>query len=86
LHADKKRERGYHIAAPAFVGMIGYMLLVVLKDRGPSVMFVAAIITTTGVFAHIPAMLSWFTNNIGGHTKRGVASAFIISIGVSLSA
>ncbi|SAM04889.1 hypothetical protein [Absidia glauca] len=81
LHADKKRERGYHIAAPAFVGMIGYMLLVVLKDRGPSVMFVAAIITTTGVFAHIPAMLSWFTNNIGGHTKRGVASAFIISIG-----
>ncbi|ORZ24253.1 major facilitator superfamily domain-containing protein [Absidia repens] len=81
LHADKKRERGFHIAAPAFVGMIGYLLLVVLKDRGAVAMFIAAIITTTGVFAHIPAMLSWFTNNIGGHTKRGVASAFIISIG-----
>ncbi|CAO3594270.1 unnamed protein product [Absidia cylindrospora] len=81
LHADKKRERGYHIAAPAFVGMIGYLLLVVLKDKGAVAMFIAAIITTTGVFAHIPAMLSWFTNNIGGHTKRGVASAFIISIG-----
>lgn len=26
-------------------------------------------------------MLSWFTNNIGGHTKRGVATAIIISIG-----
>ncbi|CAO3589591.1 unnamed protein product [Absidia cylindrospora] len=81
LHADKKRERGLHIAAPAFVGMIGYLLLVVLKDRGPVAMYIGAIITTTGVFSHIPAMLSWFTNNIGGHTKRGVASAFIISIG-----
>jgi hypothetical protein len=44
-------------------------------------MYVASIITTTGVFSHIPAMLSWFTNNIGGHTKRGVATAIIISIG-----
>ncbi|KAI8086542.1 major facilitator superfamily domain-containing protein [Halteromyces radiatus] len=81
LHADKKRERGLHIAVPAFVGMIGYLLLVVLKDRGPVAMYIAAVITTTGVFSHIPSMLSWFTNNIGGHTKRGVASAFIISIG-----
>ncbi|KAF7723576.1 hypothetical protein EC973_001817 [Apophysomyces ossiformis] len=81
MHADKYCERGLHIAIPGFVGMIGYMLLVLLKDRGPVAMYIAAIITTTGVFAHIPAMLSWFTNNIGGHTKRGVATAFIISIG-----
>ncbi|KAG0174546.1 hypothetical protein DFQ28_005881 [Apophysomyces sp. BC1034] len=81
MHADKHCERGLHIAVPGFVGMIGYMLLVVLKDRGPVALYISAIITTTGVFAHIPAMLSWFTNNIGGHTKRGVATAFIISIG-----
>ncbi|CAO3643363.1 unnamed protein product [Cunninghamella echinulata] len=81
LHADKKRERGLHIAIPAFIGAIGYLLLVVLRHKGPVAMYIAACITTTGVFSHIPAMLSWFTNNIGGHTKRGVASAFIISIG-----
>ncbi|KAK9764896.1 hypothetical protein K7432_007216 [Basidiobolus ranarum] len=81
FHADRKRERGLHIAVWMFVGMIGYLLLIVLKNRGSAALYVAAIITTTGVFANIPSMLSWFTNNIGGHTKRGVASALIISFG-----
>jgi hypothetical protein len=81
IHADKRRDRGWHIFFPVLVGAIGYLLLIVLKTKGSAAMYVAACITTTGVFAHIPAMLSWFTNNIGGHTKRGVATAFIISIG-----
>lgn len=81
LHADKKSERCLHIAVPAFVGMIGYLLLVVLKDRGSVAMYIAAIITTTGVFANIPSMLA-LTSLHGGHTKRGVATAFIVSIGV----
>ncbi|KAI9008886.1 major facilitator superfamily domain-containing protein [Phycomyces nitens] len=81
MHADRKRERGLHLAIPAFVGFIGYILLIVLKHKGSVAMYIAAIITTTGVFSHIPAMLSWFTNNIGGHTKRGTAVAIIISLG-----
>jgi predicted MFS family arabinose efflux permease len=81
MHADKKRERGFHIAIPAAVGAIGYLLLFLLRNKGPVAMYIAACITVTGVFSHIPAMLSWFGNNIGGHTKRGVASAIIISIG-----
>jgi predicted MFS family arabinose efflux permease len=81
MHADKQRERGLHIIFPVLVGAIGYLLLILLKNKGPAAMYVASIITTTGVFSHIPAMLSWFTNNIGGHTKRGVATAIIISIG-----
>ncbi|CAO3665000.1 unnamed protein product [Umbelopsis vinacea] len=81
IHADRQRERGLHIIFPVLVGAIGYLLLILLKNKGPAAMYVASIITTTGVFSHIPAMLSWFTNNIGGHTKRGVATAIIISIG-----
>lgn len=81
MHADKKGERGLHIAVPAAVGAIGYGLLFGLRHHGAVAMYVAACITVTGVFSHIPAMLSWFGNNIGGHTKRGVASAIIISIG-----
>ncbi|KAI8582476.1 hypothetical protein K450DRAFT_227361 [Umbelopsis ramanniana AG] len=81
IHADKRRDRGWHIFFPVAVGALGYLLLIVLKSKGSAAMYVAACITTTGVFSHIPAMLSWFTNNIGGHTKRGVATAFIISIG-----
>ncbi|KAI8074191.1 major facilitator superfamily domain-containing protein [Gongronella butleri] len=81
MHSDRVRERGLHIAAPGFVGMIGYVLLIVLGDRSAGVRYVAACITATGVFAHIPSMLSWFANTLGGHTKRGVATAFIVMIG-----
>ncbi|KAI8334654.1 major facilitator superfamily domain-containing protein [Chlamydoabsidia padenii] len=81
LHADKKRERGFHIAIPTFIGAIGYLLLILLRDRGATTLFIASIITTTGVFAHMPVVVSWYTGNLGGHTKRGVAIAFIISLG-----
>lgn len=81
MHADRKGERGLHIAVPGFFGMIGYILLIVLKDSGPVAMYIAACITTVGVFAQIPAMLSWFSNNIGGHTKRSVATAICVMIG-----
>ncbi|KAI7902835.1 major facilitator superfamily domain-containing protein [Cokeromyces recurvatus] len=81
IHADKHGERGWHIAIPAAVGAIGYGLLYGLRHHGAVAMYIAACITVTGVFSHIPAMLSWFGNNIGGHTKRGVASAIIISLG-----
>lgn len=81
IDADRRKERGLHVAIPGALGVLGYALLVGLKDHGPAARYVAACITVTGVFSHIPAMLSWFTSNIGGHTKRGAAVAFIISIG-----
>ncbi|KAI9276867.1 major facilitator superfamily domain-containing protein [Phascolomyces articulosus] len=81
MDADRRGERGYHIAIPSFVGCIGYILLIACKDRGPVALYIAACITVTGVFTHAPAMLSWFTNNIGGHTKRAVGCAIIISFG-----
>ncbi|ORX76528.1 MFS general substrate transporter, partial [Basidiobolus meristosporus CBS 931.73] len=81
LHADQKKERGFHIALWMFIGMIGYLLLIVLRHHGSTALYILAIITTTGVFANIPSMLLWFTNNIGGHTKRAVASALIIFFG-----
>ncbi|KAI9268042.1 major facilitator superfamily domain-containing protein [Phascolomyces articulosus] len=81
MDADRRGERGIHMAAPSFLGCIGYILLIACKDQGPAALYVSACITVTGVFAHGPPMLSWFTNNIGGHTKRAVGSAIIISLG-----
>ncbi|ORX62709.1 MFS general substrate transporter [Hesseltinella vesiculosa] len=81
IHSDRRTERGLHIAVPAFVGMIGYMLLIVLADKGATARYVAACITAIGVFAHIPAMLSWFANTFGGHTKKGVTTAICVMIG-----
>lgn len=69
------------MAVPAFVAMIGYILLIVLPPSNSQALYGATIIAVTGVFSNVPAMLCWFTNNIGGHTKRGVATAAIISFG-----
>lgn len=81
LHADRHKERGLHIAGPALLGAIGYILLITLKDKGSAALYVAACITTTGVFSCIPAMLSYFSSNLGGHTKRGVGIAINVMIG-----
>ncbi|ORX90016.1 MFS general substrate transporter [Basidiobolus meristosporus CBS 931.73] len=74
-----RRSVGSILPLWMFIGMIGYLLLIVLRHHGSTALYISAIITNTGVFANIPSMLSWFTNNIGGHTKRAVASALIIS-------
>ncbi|KAG0004143.1 hypothetical protein BGZ80_001673 [Entomortierella chlamydospora] len=79
--SDRFRERGYHYAMPTFLGCLGYILLIVTKHSHVVNRYVSLTVTAIGVFASVPAMLSWFTTNIGGHTKRGVATAAIISFG-----
>ncbi|KAF9359714.1 hypothetical protein BGX34_008201 [Mortierella sp. NVP85] len=79
--SDRFRERGLHYALPTFLGCLGYILLIITKDAPTISRYVSLTVTAIGVFSSVPAMLSWFTCNIGGHTKRGVATAAIISFG-----
>ncbi|KAF9945736.1 hypothetical protein BGZ65_010426, partial [Modicella reniformis] len=79
--SDHFRERGYHYAFPTFFGGLGYVFLIVTKDSPTVNRYISLTVTAIGVFSSVPAMLSWFTTNIGGHTKRGVATAAIISFG-----
>ncbi|KAI8994963.1 major facilitator superfamily domain-containing protein [Pilobolus umbonatus] len=81
MHADRQGERGFHVAFPAMIGAVGYIVLISVSHRGPVARYIATCVAVSGVFAHVPPMLSWITSNIGGHTKRGVATAFIISVG-----
>ncbi|ORY97594.1 major facilitator superfamily domain-containing protein [Syncephalastrum racemosum] len=79
--ADYFMERGVHLAGTSFLAMIGYILLITLKDSGNVALFIAAIITTMGAFSAAPPVASWFSNNFGGHTKKAIAIAIIISAG-----
>ncbi|GJJ75758.1 MFS transporter, ACS family, allantoate permease [Entomortierella parvispora] len=79
--SDRFRERGIHYAFPTVIGCLGYILLIVTKDSHVVNRYVSLTVAASGVFAAVPPMLSWFTTNIGGHTKRGVATAAIISFG-----
>ncbi|KAF9167630.1 hypothetical protein DFQ26_003786 [Actinomortierella ambigua] len=79
--SDRCRERGFHFAIPILLGCLGYVLLIVTRHSSITARYISLVITAVGIFSSVPPMLSWFTSNIGGHTKRGVATALIISFG-----
>ncbi|KAF9339435.1 hypothetical protein BGZ91_005895 [Linnemannia elongata] len=79
--SDRHRERGFHFAIPTATACIGYVLLIFTKDGSTLARYCCLTLAAIGNFAAVPPMVSWFTSNIGGHTKRGVATAAIISFG-----
>ncbi|CAF1336783.1 unnamed protein product, partial [Didymodactylos carnosus] len=81
LSSANTMERGLHTSFTAMISIIGFTLLLVLTKYGPQALYIATFIACIGVFTNLPPLLSWITNNIGGHTKRNVAIAFIVSVG-----
>lgn len=81
LNADRVFERGWHSAFASFIGVIGYLLLIVLKDKGIAGLYVGTILATIGAFAQLAPRAAWGSGCIGGHTKRAVGVAMISNIG-----
>lgn len=81
LNADRMFERGWHSAFASFIGVIGYLLLIVLKDKGIAGLYVGTILATIGAFAQLAPRAAWGSGCIGGHTKRAVGVAMISNIG-----
>ncbi|KAF9965477.1 hypothetical protein BGZ70_004784 [Mortierella alpina] len=79
--SDYHKERGLHFAIPTGTACLGYILLIWSRESSTAVRYVCLTITTIGNFSAVPPMVSWFTSNIGGHTKRGVATGAIIAFG-----
>ncbi|KAF9406240.1 hypothetical protein BGZ94_003189 [Podila epigama] len=81
ISSDRFRERGFHCAVPSVAACIGFILLIVTKDSAVGPRYASLTLTCCGVFSNAPAMFAWFSGNIGGHTKRAVATGIIVSIG-----
>ncbi|KAG2222937.1 hypothetical protein INT45_012915 [Circinella minor] len=79
--AGRHNERGAHMALQATIALVGYILLIVLRDHPSEHLYAGAVIATAGTFGMMPAFVSWFGNNFGGHTRRNVAIAAIASVG-----
>ncbi|KAF9110197.1 hypothetical protein BGX27_006663 [Mortierella sp. AM989] len=77
--SDRFQERGYHGSLAVGLAAIGYLLLVMTRESSTAARYISLIICTCGVYSFTPVFLSWPSSNIGGHTKRGVAIAAIIS-------
>lgn len=49
-------------------------------DQGKVTIYASTTITFCGILSAFPLLLSWLTNNVGGHTKRAMAVSFVIGI------
>jgi hypothetical protein len=73
-----RNEHGYHLAFCLTVGLLGFILMLTLVDQGKVAMYVTTIVGLCGTFSALSLILSWLTNNVGGHTKRAMAISFVI--------
>jgi cyanate permease len=79
--ASRRNEHSFHLAFCLSVALVGFILMITLFDRGNVAIYVSTCIACCGTFSAFPLLLSWLTNNVGGHTKRAMAVGFLISIG-----
>ncbi|KAF9993209.1 hypothetical protein BGZ65_011314, partial [Modicella reniformis] len=80
VSSDRFQERGYHAASTTTMGALGYALLIFTRENSVVVRYISLVICTCGVYSTVPLMLSWPSSNLGGHTKKGVAIAAIVSV------
>ena len=73
-------DHSYHIVFCLAVGLLGFILMFTLFGQGKMSVCVTLTITFCGILSAFPLLLSWLTNNVGGHTKRPVAISFMFGI------
>lgn len=78
---DRFKHRYSFIMAGCSVGIIGYAILLNLVRVPVGVRYMAAFFITTGGFMAQPVTIAWLSNQMGGHYKRAVGSAFQIGFG-----
>ncbi|KIJ37063.1 hypothetical protein M422DRAFT_50687 [Sphaerobolus stellatus SS14] len=77
LHSDRTRERGYHVMFSAAASCIGYIILAIWS-QGAS--YFALFLVIGGSFSLFSLVMGWATNVLSPMSKRGVGTAFIVSM------
>ncbi|KAI0672413.1 MFS general substrate transporter [Trametes maxima] len=84
-HSDRTRDRGYHIMFSTALSCVGYIVLAALAGRGTSSRMIggryfALFLVVGGNYSLFPLVMSWAANVFSPTSKRGVGTAFIVSI------
>ena len=84
-HSDRTRDRGYHIMLSTAISVIGYIVLASLATKGNASNFIggryfALFLVVGGLYSLFPLVMSWAANVFSPTSKRGVGTAFIVSI------
>lgn len=82
LVSDRYGKRGYVVGGNAFIGFIGYLMLVVVQDESKKATRYAAIfLASCGVFPALAINITWLLNNQGGDSKKGAGLAILATFG-----
>ncbi|CAF3389235.1 unnamed protein product [Rotaria socialis] len=79
--SSRRNEHAYHHVFFLCLGLLGFILMITLEERGKLVMYVSVCIACCGTFSALSILWSWLTNNVGGNTKRTVAVGMMSGIG-----
>ncbi|CAF1589990.1 unnamed protein product [Didymodactylos carnosus] len=79
--SSRQNEHSYNLAFCLLVALFGFILMLTLFNQGKVAVYASSIVACCGVLAAFPLLLSWLTNNVGGHTKRAMAISFVWGIG-----
>ncbi|KAF9564096.1 MFS general substrate transporter [Agrocybe pediades] len=80
LHSDHTRDRGYHIMASCTISFIGYVILATSVQKSVGAAYFALFLVVGGNYSLFPLVMSWAANAFSPTSKRGVGTAFIVSI------
>ncbi|KAG2216737.1 hypothetical protein INT45_003196, partial [Circinella minor] len=78
---DHHKEIGIHSASTTLISVIGFALLIVLKDHGTYALYISVILATTGLGPINSTFSSWCSCNFSDRTKRSVVIATVNALG-----
>ncbi|KAF9051499.1 MFS general substrate transporter [Panaeolus papilionaceus] len=79
-HSDRTKDRGYHIMGSCLVSFIGYIILATSVQKSVGAAYFALFLVVGGNYSLFPLVMSWAANAFSPTSKRGVGTAFIVSI------
>ncbi|KAJ4492230.1 MFS general substrate transporter [Lentinula edodes] len=84
-HSDKTRERGWHIIVSCVISFVGYIILATSARKSVGASYFALFLVVGGLYSLFPLVMSWAANTLSPTSKRGVGTAFIVSISNTVS-
>ncbi|KAJ3760004.1 MFS general substrate transporter [Lentinula raphanica] len=79
-HSDRTRDRGWHIMLSCFISFVGYLILATAVQVSVGAAYFALFLVIGGLYSLFPLVMSWAANTFAPTSKRGVGTAFIVSI------
>ncbi|KAL0946223.1 hypothetical protein HGRIS_012482 [Hohenbuehelia grisea] len=84
-HSDRTNDRGWHIMLSCVLSVIGYTIIAVCAQKSVAASYYALFLVVAGNYSLFPLVMSWAANTLSPTSKRGVGTAFIVSISNAVS-